>query len=107
MRTIVALIALACAPWLADAAQAVTPTTPGKAARPAAARAGADAPYRGREDMLRFAAEVAARRGWDPTSVREQLADARHLARVAQLVMPPPAGVAKNWAAYRDRFVEP
>lgn len=107
MRTIVALIALACAPWLADAAKAVAPTSPGKAARPATARAGAAAPYRGREDVLRFAAELAARRDWDPAWVREQLADARHLARVAQLVMPPPAGVAKNWAAYRDRFVEP
>ena len=26
---------------------------------------------------------------------------------VRQLVMPPPAGTAKNWAAYRSRFIEP
>ena len=26
---------------------------------------------------------------------------------VARLIMPPPAGTAKNWAAYRARFVEP
>ena len=36
-----------------------------------------------------------------------QLADARKLALVQRLVMPPPAGTAKNWAAYRARFVEP
>jgi len=26
---------------------------------------------------------------------------------VARFIMPPPAGTAKNWAAYRSRFVEP
>ncbi|WP_310734350.1 lytic murein transglycosylase B [Ideonella livida] len=39
--------------------------------------------------------------------VMEQLARARPTARVAQLVMPGPPGVAKNWAAYRQRFIEP
>jgi membrane-bound lytic murein transglycosylase B len=80
-------------------------------ARPAQPKAGARAeagiPYRGRPELKAFAAEVAARRDWDPAWVMVQLADARQLPRVAQLIMPPPPGQAKNWAAYRDRFVEP
>ena len=32
---------------------------------------------------------------------------ARYLPVVARLIMPPPAGTAKNWAAYRARFIEP
>jgi membrane-bound lytic murein transglycosylase B len=39
--------------------------------------------------------------------VRDQLAKARYLPSVARLIMPPAAGTAKNWAAYRARFVEP
>ena len=63
--------------------------------------------YGAREDVMRFADEVAARhaeldRGW----VREQLQRARQVERVRQLIMPPPSGTAKNWAAYRARFIE-
>ena len=64
-------------------------------------------PYRGRPELKAFAADVAARRDWDPAWVMIQLEGARQLPRVARLIMPPPVGVAKNWAAYRDRFVEP
>ena len=35
------------------------------------------------------------------------LAQARFVPSVARLIMPPPVGSAKNWAAYRDRFIEP
>jgi membrane-bound lytic murein transglycosylase B len=35
------------------------------------------------------------------------LSQARRLDPVRQLVMPAPAGTAKNWAAYRARFIEP
>jgi membrane-bound lytic murein transglycosylase B len=107
MRTIVAIAALLCAPWRAGAgAEAATPPS-GKSTRAEGHRAQAGTAYRERDDFIRFAAEVAARRAWDPAWVRDQLSDARQLARVAQLIMPPPAGVAKNWTAYRDRFVEP
>ena len=54
-----------------------------------------------------FAASLAARRSLDPDWVRRQPAKARRNDSVRQLVMPPPAGTAKNWAAYRSRFVEP
>jgi membrane-bound lytic murein transglycosylase B len=64
--------------------------------------------YGARDDVMRFADEVAARhegvldRGW----LREHLQRARQVAAVQRLMMPPPAGTAKNWAAYRARFVE-
>ena len=32
---------------------------------------------------------------------------ARFVPSVAKFIMPPPAGTAKNWAAYRSRFIEP
>jgi membrane-bound lytic murein transglycosylase B len=38
--------------------------------------------------------------------VRAQLQRARRIDRVQQLIMPPPVGTAKNWAAYRARFVD-
>jgi membrane-bound lytic murein transglycosylase B len=73
-----------------------------KAASPAQGPA-----YAGREDVERFAAALAAREGFDPQALRELLAQARFQPVVARLIMPPPAGTAKNWAAYRSRFVEP
>ena len=63
--------------------------------------------YGQREDVMRFADELAERnpelsQDW----VREQLSQARYVAAAAQLIMPPPPGTAKNWAAYRARFLE-
>jgi membrane-bound lytic murein transglycosylase B len=56
---------------------------------------------------MSFAAAVAARHGLDAGMLERQLAEARKLPSVQRLIMPPPPGTAKNWAAYRDRFVEP
>lgn len=67
-------------------------------------------PYGHREDVMRFASELAEREGWDATALQTlqaQLAQARLLPVVQRLIMPPPAGTAKDWAAYRARFVEP
>ncbi|MFO1339351.1 MAG: lytic murein transglycosylase B [Burkholderiaceae bacterium] len=79
-------------------------------AKPAAARAD-DAPdvvvYGRRDDVVAFAREAAERQGLDADWAIAQLAQARYQPAVARLVMPPPAGVAKNWEAYRARFVEP
>ena len=77
-----------------------------KAAKPAVK---VDSPptYGGRDDVQQFAADVAARRGLDRGWALQQLAQARRQATVERLIMPPPAGTAKNWAVYRDRFVEP
>src|SRR5947208_1282740 len=63
--------------------------------------------YGARDDVMRFADELAAARGLDVAWLREQLSQARYQPQVAKLIMPPPPGTAKNWAAYRARFVEP
>ena len=72
---------------------------------------GDDAPdivtYGRRDDVTRFGAELAERRGLDPAWVQAALQRARFVPAVAKFIMPPPAGTAKNWAVYRSRFVEP
>ncbi len=73
------------------------------ATMPAAAAAG----YAGHAAAAAFAIDVAARRGLDRGWLQAQLAQAQRLDAVRRLVMPPPAGVAKDWAAYRSRFIEP
>ncbi len=59
-----------------------------------------------RDDVKRFAAGVAERHGLPLPWVQAQLDDARSQAAVRKLIMPPGAGTAKNWAAYRAIFVE-
>ena len=66
-----------------------------------------DANYLQRDDVMRFGIEIAERNGLDTAWVLAALADARYQPSVARLIAPPPAGTAKNWAAYRARFVEP
>jgi len=63
--------------------------------------------YGQREDVLRLGRSLAEQQGLDADWVLAQLAQARYQPSVAKLVMPPAAGVAKNWQAYRARFVEP
>jgi membrane-bound lytic murein transglycosylase B len=67
----------------------------------------ATAAYATRQDVHNFAAEVAERRQLPPDWVQAQLVQARRQPSAQRLMMPPPAGTAKNWAAYRERFVEP
>ena len=100
-------LALLAASMLALATLTAAAAKPSRTRAQAAAPAEAGTPYRGRPELRAFAAEVAARHDWDPAWVMMQLAEARQLPRVAQLIMPPPAGTAKNWAAYRERFIEP
>ncbi len=63
--------------------------------------------YGRRADVMAFADQVAERRGLDIGWVRAALEQSRFVPSVARYIMPPPAGTAKNWAAYRARFVEP
>ncbi|QHJ01192.1 lytic murein transglycosylase B [Xylophilus rhododendri] len=63
--------------------------------------------YATREDAMRFADELAARRGLDTDWTRATLGQAGFLPYVPKLVLPPPGGTAKNWRLYRSRFVEP
>jgi membrane-bound lytic murein transglycosylase B len=81
--------------------QAVQPAPPRPVADTDAAR------YADREDAMALADSIAERRNLDPAWVRQQIAKARFVPAVTRLIMPPPAGTAKNWAAYRARFVEP
>ncbi|MGL6110930.1 MAG: lytic murein transglycosylase B [Rubrivivax sp.] len=67
----------------------------------------APTPYALRQDVRDFAAELAERRQLPPDWVLGQLSQARRQPSAQRLMMPPPAGTAKNWAAYRERFVEP
>jgi len=82
-----------------------------QAAKPPAAAREDSAPeavtYGRRDDVRRFGAEVAERQGLDTQWVQSVLAAARFQPSVVRFIMPPPAGTAKNWAAYRARFVEP
>ncbi len=66
--------------------------------------AGAD--YARRADVARFAEELVQRHALEAPWVVQQLAQARFVPAVTRLIMPPPTGMAKNWDAYRARFVE-
>lgn len=63
--------------------------------------------YAARDDAMRFAQELAQRHELDAGWVQRSLAQARQVPSVARLIMPVQSGIAKNWAAYRARFVEP
>ncbi len=82
---------------------------PRNKAKPAVALDGnADAvTYGRRADAIALAQVLADKHGLDPAWVQGQLAQARFQPSVARLIMPPKAGTAKNWAAYRARFIEP
>ena len=83
---------------------------PAAAQRPAAVRGDQEADgviYGQRPDAMALADSLAERHGLDTAWARAQLAQARFVPSVARLIMPAPAGTAKNWAAYRARFIEP
>ncbi|MDH4059681.1 MAG: lytic murein transglycosylase B [Aquincola sp.] len=95
----------ACVAWLTccviDTGHAQTD------ARAAASSALGPTSYANREDALRFAAELVARQPeLEANWVRHQIEAAQFVPAVARLIMPPPAGTAKDWAAYRARFLE-
>ena len=103
------LLPLLPAALLATSASAARPAGKPAAAASAAVAASAKAAsrYRDRDEVKAFAAEVAERRQIDRAWLLGQLEQAQWQASVARLIMPPPAGTAKNWALYRDRFIEP
>jgi membrane-bound lytic murein transglycosylase B len=51
--------------------------------------------------------DAAQRLQLDPIWVQNTLAQAQRLPSVERLVLPPSSPTAKNWAAYRTRFIEP
>lgn len=65
------------------------------------------ASYADRSDATQLADELAHRHGLPSTWVREVIAQARYREVVGKLIMPAANPGAKNWAAYRSRFIEP
>lgn len=63
--------------------------------------------YGGRADARALAQELAQTQQLDEAWVWSVLSTATYKENAARLMMPAPAGVAKNWAAYRSRFIEP
>ncbi len=83
------------------------PYTAWAATRKAKPAAQAGPTYATHPAALAFATELAQRSSLTPKWIATQLGQARRLEAVRKLIMPPPAGTAKNWAAYRARFIEP
>ena len=54
-----------------------------------------------------WAQDAATRLQLDPAWVQQTLAQAQRLPVVEKLVLPPASPVAKDWGAYRARFIEP
>ena len=77
------------------------------AARPTTQAALPGPAYAEREDVMRAADDIAARRDLDVEWVRQAIAQARYLPQVAKFIQPPPVGTAKNWRVYRSRFIDP
>lgn len=100
----IALISIAsCAVSISATAQNASK----KRASAVRGEAAAEVLYAGREDAMRFADDLAERRNLDPAWVRAVLSRAKFLPQVPKLMLPAPRGTAKNWQAYRARFVEP
>ncbi len=63
--------------------------------------------YAQREDAMAAASDMAMRRDLNPEWVHRAIAQAHYSPQIAKLILPPAAGIAKNWRLYRSRFVEP
>jgi membrane-bound lytic murein transglycosylase B len=62
--------------------------------------------YGQRDDVATFAHQAAEAENISETWAMQHLSQARYLPAVAKLIMPAPAGSAKNWQAYRARFID-
>lgn len=63
--------------------------------------------YGERADAMQLADELAHRHDLPVQWVRDAIAEARYREVVGRLIMPAANPGAKNWAAYRSRFIEP
>ncbi len=110
MKTRLPLPALLAAVLALSAALTPTDLFAGKERKGASstdAQAAEAVAYGRRGDVMALAADMAERRALDLAWVEATLAQARHVPSVVRLMQPAPPGTAKNWAAYRARFVEP
>jgi membrane-bound lytic murein transglycosylase B len=65
------------------------------------------ASYGAREDAKLWAQDVAKRLDLPEAWMQKQIGQAQRITVIEKLVLPPATPVAKNWAAYRARFIEP
>lgn len=84
----------------------------GSGSRPAVAAkaAGAEAEFTNFtqwRSVGEFIDEMSEQHGFDRDALHAQLRKVQYRDEVVRLINPPPAGKAKNWTAYRDRFIEP
>ncbi len=100
-RTLFLATSLALAGWAHPALAQKPKPKPARKAPPA------EPAYGRRADIMAFATAVAERRELPLRWLQAQLAQARPQESVRRLIMPPPVATAKNWAAYRARFIEP
>jgi len=63
--------------------------------------------YATRDDVMRSVQALAERAQLDRQWVMQVVGQARFVPAIARAAAPPAAGTAKNWTAYRKRFVEP
>ncbi|MEN9889361.1 MAG: Membrane-bound lytic murein transglycosylase precursor [Pseudomonadota bacterium] len=70
-------------------------------------RTAIDKTYAGHPAVSVWADDAAARLSLPAAWVHQQIGRAHRLPLVEQLVLPAPTPAAKNWAAYRERFIEP
>jgi membrane-bound lytic murein transglycosylase B len=99
-RATLLALALACG-WSSGVAAAPQP------AKRKVVQAVEATPYATREDAMRFADDVAARRDLDRDWVRATIGAARWAGSAPRLMLPAARGTAKNWRAYRGRFIDP
>jgi membrane-bound lytic murein transglycosylase B len=95
-RRLLACLVVSVMPLAACAAK---PEKPAKPAEP-------DGSYAQREDVKRFASELALRHQLDEPWVQNVLRQASFQASVTRLIMPAPPGTAKDWGSYRTRMVD-
>jgi membrane-bound lytic murein transglycosylase B len=63
--------------------------------------------YASNESAMAWADQLAERQGLERSWVRQAVGQAQKIPAITQLVMPPASPAAKNWRAYRNRFIEP
>jgi membrane-bound lytic murein transglycosylase B len=74
----------------------------------AAAQGAVTGPFlRDEPELMAWAQEAAQRLQLPPAWVQQTLGQAQRLALVEKLVLPAASPVAKDWSAYRTRFIEP
>ncbi len=78
-----------------------------QASRPARQKAAPGIPLASSAQTQAWVQDAAQRLQLDPIWLQSTLAQAQRLPSVERLVLPPSSPTAKNWAAYRARFIEP